>query len=111
MELALLTLAIAIVYHSLKGRKTMAEGFANLTAEVAEMKDVATSAVAVLNSINERIAEAIEADDLEEDSAMQLLANELSDTTDALAAAVAANTPSDPVEEPPVEEPPVAPTE
>lgn len=65
-----------------------------LTTEVAETKTVAASAVTLIEGLAQQIR------DLKDDPiALEALAAELDSTTNALAAAVAANTP--PVVEPP----------
>lgn len=69
----------------------MANELEVLTAEVAENKTVIGSAVVLLQGLKEKLDAAIG-----NPAALAALSAELSTTTDALAAAVAANTPAEP---------------
>jgi len=70
--------------------------FSALEAEVSRVTTVNASAVALLNGIAQRIADAVAADDLADNTETAKLADELKAQTDALAAAVSDNTPSAP---------------
>lgn len=70
--------------------------FSQLQAEVTRNKDVAASAIAMLNGIAQKVADAVAADNLADDSVTAQLSAELSAQTDSLAAAVTANTPGEP---------------
>lgn len=70
--------------------------FSQLQAEVTRNKDVAESAIAMLNGIAQKVADAVAADNLADDTQTAQLSQELSAQTDALAAAVTANTPATP---------------
>ena len=70
--------------------------FTSLQAEVARNKDVAASAIAMLNGIAQKVADAVAADNLADDTMTAQLSSELSAQTDSLAAAVTANTPAAP---------------
>ena len=74
----------------------MAADFSVLEAEVARNTDVSNSAIALLNGIAQRVADAVAADNLDDNSHTAQLSTELSAQTDALAAAVSSNTPSAP---------------
>ena len=74
----------------------MAADFSALEAEVARNTDVSNSAIALLNGIAQRVADAVAADNLDDNSHTAQLSTELSAQTDALAAAVSSNTPSAP---------------
>lgn len=78
---------------------------ADFTAHAAEItrdKDVKSSATTLINSFQSRldqgIADAVAANDAVDLTTLDALSAELKANTDALAAAVAANTPSAPVE-------------
>lgn len=73
-----------------RGITLMAGELAVLTQEVAEIKGVAESAVALLNGLKAKLDEAIASGD---PAALTALSNELDASSNALAAAVAANTP------------------
>lgn len=81
-----------------KNIKAMANELDNLTNEVAENTSTVQSAITLLNGLKTKLDEAIASNDM---SQVQALSDQLSGNTDALAAAVAANTPA----EPPTEEP------
>lgn len=66
--------------------------FSALEAEVARVSSVNASAIALLNGIQQRIEEAVAADNLADDSHTAQLAVDLGAQTDALAAAVETNT-------------------
>lgn len=70
----------------------MAADFSALEAEVARNTDVTNSAIALLNGIVQRIADAVAADNLADNTETAQLAATLATQTDALAAAVASNT-------------------
>lgn len=71
--------------------RTMSAALDRLTREVSETKEVAASAVAMIEGLAQQIR------DLKDDpAALEALANELDASQAALAAAVAANTPSEP---------------
>jgi len=74
----------------------MAADFAALEAEVARVSDVNASAIALLNGIAQRITDAVAADNLADNTETAKLAADLQSQSDALAAAVTANTPSAP---------------
>lgn len=74
----------------------MAADFAALDAEVARLTDVDASAIALLNGIAQRVADAVAADNLADNTRTAQLSAELTAQTDALAAAVTANTPPPP---------------
>lgn len=65
----------------------------DLRREVEEAKTVGASAIALLNGLTAKLSEAVASGNMEE---VEKLAKELSDSTDALAAGVSANTPSEP---------------
>ena len=68
--------------------------FASLDAEVSRLTDVDASAIALLNGIAARVQAAVDADNLADNTHTAQLAADLTAQTDALAAAVTANTPS-----------------
>lgn len=74
------------------------------TAEITRDKDVKSSAMTLINSFQSRldqgIADAVAANDAVDLSTLDALSAELKTNTDALAAAVAANTPSQPTSSP-----------
>lgn len=74
----------------------MAADFAALDAEVSRLTDVNASAIALLNGIAQRVADAVAADNLDDNTHIGQLSAELTAQTDALAAAVSANTPAAP---------------
>ncbi len=76
---------------SLRNKEEMMADLSQIRSEVEENSDVTSSAVALLNDLSARLSEI--ADDPEE---VRALAEQLSSQTDALAAAVAANTPAAP---------------
>lgn len=65
----------------------------NLASEVAETKAVAQSAIVLLQGLKSRLDDAIASGD---PAQIQAFADSLNDSTNALAAAVTANTPADP---------------
>jgi len=71
----------------------MAE-FAELEAEVAKNKSVISSAVALINGIAARVAEAVAANDAGDNTKLTSLATDLRADSQSLADAVAANTPA-----------------
>jgi hypothetical protein len=74
--------------------------FSGHAAEIARDKDVKSSATALINTFQSRldqgIADAVAANDAVDLSTLDALSAELKASTDELAAAVAANTPSAP---------------
>ena len=70
----------------------MAADFAALEAEVSRLTDVDASAIALLNGIAARVQAAVDADNLADNTETAKLAADLQAKTDALAAAVTANT-------------------
>lgn len=88
---------------AIEERYTMAD-LSELTAQVTANTDVVGSAIAMISGLADKL-EAASTDP----AAVQDLANTLRTNNQALADAVAANTPvAPPVEEPPVTEPPAA---
>jgi predicted RNA-binding Zn ribbon-like protein len=75
--------------------ETMTINFDTLTAEVAENSDAQASAIALIEALAEEIAAASG-----DQARVDALASQLSDATDALAAAVVAGTPAAPAEPP-----------
>jgi hypothetical protein len=75
-----------------RGITLMAGELAVLTQEVAEIKTVAESAVALLNGLKAKLDEAIASGD---PAQLTALSNELDAVGGSLAAAVAANTPAE----------------
>lgn len=74
----------------------MAADFAALEAEVSRLTDVDASAIALLNGIAAKVQAAVDADNLADNTETAKLAADLKAQTDALAAAVSANTPTPP---------------
>jgi len=74
----------------------MAADFAALDAQVARLTDVDASAIALLNGIAQRVADAVAADNLDDNTHTAQLSADLTAQTDSLAAAVSANTPAAP---------------
>ena len=74
----------------------MAADFSALEAEVSRLTDVDASAIALLNGIAQRVADAVTADNLADNTETAKLAADLKAQTDALSAAVTANTPAAP---------------
>jgi len=74
----------------------MAADFAALDAQVARLTDVDASAIALLNGIAQRVADAVAADNLADNTHTAQLSADLTAQTDSLAAAVTANTPAAP---------------
>lgn len=70
--------------------------FDELNAEVTNLTTVAESAIALINGIAEKIQAAVDANDSGDNSQLKSLASSVRSQADALAAAVAANTPSEP---------------
>lgn len=71
----------------------MANELDNLRQEVEENTSVQQSAITLLNTLKTKLDKAIASGDMTQ---VQALSDQLSGNTDALAAAVAANTPADP---------------
>lgn len=72
----------------------MPADFTPLVTEVAELTTVADSAIALMDGFDERLAEAIAADDLSDNSNVAQFAAEFKSQKDKLAEAVARNTPA-----------------
>jgi hypothetical protein len=70
--------------------------FTALEAEVARIKDVDASAIALLDGVAQMVADAVAADNLADDTETAKLAASLKEQTDSLAAKVAEGTPSAP---------------
>jgi len=68
--------------------------FTALDTQVSRLTDVNASAIALLNGIAQKVADAVAADNLADDTHTAQLSEALSAQTDSLAAAVTANTPS-----------------
>jgi hypothetical protein len=75
----------------------MPADFTPLVTEVAELTTVADSAVALLDGFDERLAAAIAADNLSDNSNVARFAAEFKGQKDKLAEAVARNTPAAPL--------------
>lgn len=88
-----LTLALRALGVILREEDHMAGELDLLTAEVAENSTVVGSAVALLQQLKALLDAAIASGDMTQ---VAVLAQQLSDQTDALAAAVVANTPAQP---------------
>ena len=76
----------------------MAADFTPLVTEVTELTSVADSAIALMDGFDERLAEAIAADNLSDNSAVAQFAAEFNAQKTKLADAVARNTPAAPTE-------------
>jgi hypothetical protein len=74
----------------------MAADFSELEAKVTALEGVVPSAVALLNGIQQEILDAVAADNLDDNSHTAQLAARVGAQSDALASAVAANTPAAP---------------
>lgn len=74
----------------------MAVDLSGLEAEVTNNDTVDGSAIALINGIAQQIADAIAADDITDATNINALVGRLRTSSDALAAAVAANTPTPP---------------
>ena len=74
----------------------MGANFDDLKAEVARDNDVKSSAITALGNVAQRVADAVAADNLDDDTETAKLAADLKAQTDALAQAIADNTPSAP---------------
>jgi hypothetical protein len=85
-------LSVAALFIIIRRRKLMSTAKENLTREVAENKTVMGSAAALLANLKARLDAAIASGDPAE---LQALADELDTNSNALAAAVAANTVAD----------------
>lgn len=104
-ELKALMLAFGVTLNEvLKQGETMATALEALTAEVARDTEVNQSAIILLQGLAAKIEEL-----KNQPAALQKLADDLRASQDALAAAVAANTPAEeaPPAEPPADEPTV----
>jgi predicted RNA-binding Zn ribbon-like protein len=75
-----------------KKLNTMANELENLQREVQENNDVMQSAIALINGLKTKLDEAIAGGDM---SQVQALSDQLDQNSNALAQAVAANTPSE----------------
>lgn len=78
----------------------MPADFSPLVAEVTELTTVADSAIALMDGFDEKLAEAIAADDLSDNSNVAQFAAEFGAQKARLADAVARNTPAAPPVEP-----------
>lgn len=78
----------------------MPADFSPLVDEVAELTGVADSAIALMDGFSQRLADAIAADNLSDNSNVALFATEFKEQRDKLAEAVARNTPVEPPAEP-----------
>jgi hypothetical protein len=85
-----------LVLSSLTGDQIMASKFEELKADVAAETTVVNSAITLLAGISARIDEAVAAARAGDDQALSALSSEVRSETQALAAAVAANTPGQP---------------
>ena len=74
----------------------MADDFTGLEAEVANLTSVVDSAVALINGIAARIDAAVAASDAGDNTKLTELSASIKAESDALAAAVASNTPAAP---------------
>ena len=74
----------------------MPANFGPLVAEVAELTTVADSVVTFMDGSSQRLADAIAADNLSDDSSVAQFAAEFKAQRDKLAEAVARNTPAAP---------------
>lgn len=79
----------------------MPADFSPLVTEVADLTTVADSAVALMDGFDERLAEAVAADNLSDNSNVARFASEFKAQKDKLAEAVARNTVA--AEEPPAD--------
>lgn len=70
--------------------------FSGVNAEVTRLTEVVPSAVALINGIADKVAAAVAANDAGDNTALAGLADSLRAQADALAGAVAANTPAEP---------------
>jgi hypothetical protein len=95
-------LLVLIVLYVVKEKK-MSDQLKNLQDQVTKSNQVMASAATLIGGIADRIKQAMDADEVQDAQALSALADELTGSTDALAAAVAANTPA-------AEEPTPAPT-
>lgn len=73
--------------------------FDQLNSEVTNLTSVVDSAVALINGIATKIEAAVQANDAGDDTQLKSLASSVRSQADALAAAVAANTPAEPAPE------------
>lgn len=80
----------------------MNETLQHLTAQVERLITVDESAIALIQGLKEQLDEAIDTGDMDE---VQALSDRIGESTDALAAAVAANTPAAPTEPVPTDPP------
>ena len=74
----------------------MPADFSPLVTEVSELPDVVDSAVALLDGFDSRLATAIAADNLSDDTNVAKFAADFKSQKDKLADAVARNTPAEP---------------
>lgn len=74
----------------------MAIDLSGLEAEVTNNDTVDGSAIALINGVAQQIEDAIAADDIADATNVNALAARLRASSDALAAAIAANTPAEP---------------
>lgn len=76
----------------------MGADFAPLNAEVTRIEEVVPSIVAIINGIADKIAEAVAADNLSDNTETAGLADRVRAQADALAAAAVSGTPAEPTE-------------
>lgn len=74
----------------------MAADFSTLKTEVTRIEEVVPSVVAIINGIADKIAEAVAADNLSDNTETAGLADRVRAQADALAAAAVAGTPAEP---------------
>lgn len=74
----------------------MAADFSALSAEVTRIEEVVPSVVAIINGIADKIAEAVAADNLSDNTETAGLADRVRAQADALAQAAVAGTPAEP---------------
>lgn len=70
--------------------------FTNVLAQVEKLKTVKESVIAFVNGVAGQVAAAVEANDAGDNSQLETLAADIQAQADAIAAAVTANTPTEP---------------
>lgn len=85
----------ASILQTIANGTVMATSLDNLTQEVAQNSDAVNSAITLLNGLKQKLDEAIDANNNGDDSKLQELAASLDSSTNALATAVAQNTPAE----------------
>ena len=73
----------------------MAADFSGLNAEVTRIEEVVPSVVAIINGIADKVAEAVAADNLADNTETAGLADRIRAQADALAAAAVSGTPAE----------------